>query len=280
MGAVLNGYFYILDQCGLYNSQRINLCTLSHWEEVCDQNRQCNIGRVISSKTHLYSISNDGNMVFDPRTEYRTPCPQMIEPRSGFATVVVEQKIYVIGGYQSGKVVTWVETYDINTKMWSKAPDLPIGLYSAVASVIETRWIILIGGEVSALEWFPHCQGWISSKVELTAHRFLRGCFVFRESQLFVVGRPVKSTPKLSPIFSLHVANFVPNWYLIGHFVLLRHLVDQKRAHFLKKRKRKHPSHNIDPLSKNQIDDIINVTITVQKLVENLDIDTFRIVLS
>ena len=138
------------------------LCLFTHfdwkdaeWEDVTPSSKKVNSrnAAVVSDGKYLYFINsnkwNNGYTYrYDPETGEVNDLPNLPTPRIDFATAIVGNLIYVIGGYQS----SLVEVFNIFTKTWSKAPPIctesessRIGLQHAAATVIND-WIIVCGG--------------------------------------------------------------------------------------------------------------------------------------
>lgn len=73
----------------------------------------------------------------------KTPLPS---PRSYFAIALVNDEIYVIGGYSQGLKVDTVEEYDITSESWSTKTPMPGGVRSGIAAGVVGGIIYVIGG--------------------------------------------------------------------------------------------------------------------------------------
>ena len=70
--------------------------------------------------------------------------------RHGLVTSVLDERIYVIGGYKPGAAGfrgrTTVDVFDPATNTWTAAPDMPTGRYGPRASVVDGMIYVLGGG--------------------------------------------------------------------------------------------------------------------------------------
>ncbi len=109
----------------------------------------------------LYSIGGDNsvnwqaiNNVFDIKNnkwELKTP---MSTNRSGLTSVVINNKIYVIGGF-NGNTNEWLqklEVYDTSNDTWKFKTSMPTRRSSLGATVINEK-IYVVGGSLARDEW-------------------------------------------------------------------------------------------------------------------------------
>lgn len=88
--------------------------------------------------------------VFSPRTGGWTELPPLPTPRGAPAAAAIGQKIYVAGGvdsYRSGEPqpVGTLEIYDIATRRWARAPDMPTPRHHAGAAAVGGA-LYVVGG--------------------------------------------------------------------------------------------------------------------------------------
>jgi N-acetylneuraminic acid mutarotase len=99
--------------------------------------------------------SND-NFVYDPAADSWTTAAPISADISSYASAVVDNKIYVIGGYDIANLVKYNSTqiYDIETDTWGFGTSLPAALYDAAAGattgVLASKRIYVLGGTSSA----------------------------------------------------------------------------------------------------------------------------------
>ncbi|MBY0497811.1 MAG: Ig-like domain-containing protein [Cyanobacteria bacterium] len=85
---------------------------------------------------------------FDQAWTARRP---MTIPREGLASVVLNGKIYAIGGHTTGGgTVDSVEFYDPSTNAWSDAAPMPAGGRANMAAAVIGSTIYVVGGDPSA----------------------------------------------------------------------------------------------------------------------------------
>lgn len=105
----------------------------------------------------IYVIGNSSNYVYDPATDKWTAKTPMPTPRSDFALVACQNKIYVIGGnngsdlernFQSSYSVN--EMYDPITDTWSTKASMPTNRSQMNAETVNGR-IYVMGGRSGGL---------------------------------------------------------------------------------------------------------------------------------
>jgi len=94
-------------------------------------------------------ISLSSAEVYDPGTDVWTALPSMLGARWGMGTAVVDEKIYVMGGYDSINTVSLVEVYDPDSNTWTAATSMPIAK-SWFGTAIAGGKIYVIGGRGDA----------------------------------------------------------------------------------------------------------------------------------
>jgi N-acetylneuraminic acid mutarotase len=107
---------------------------------------------VVDGKIYVISGWDDGSRLsiveeYDPATDTWTRKADMPTRRWMLATVAVEGKIYVIGGYSPSAWVglKTVEMYDPETDTWTRKADMPLGVGLLNARVVNGK-IYAIGG--------------------------------------------------------------------------------------------------------------------------------------
>lgn len=71
----------------------------------------------------------------------------LLVPRSEQAVAELDGKIYVIGGYPSGRIPSdVVQVYDVASGRWDYAPELPLPMHHTMAAGVNGR-LYVIGGE-------------------------------------------------------------------------------------------------------------------------------------
>lgn len=293
-GTILQNNLYIVKKSKESYVERLNLSlSLSYggsWEKIESSN--CwSWDTVLSDENKLFVISSDhSNKIYDPRTNHWNTFPQMKIPRDYYSSAIVNNEIYVIGGVDNlVKCFSLVEVYNISSQSWTRAPDLPSDLGGSAAVVHRNRWIIVTGGCDSNNNHSSQCylfdtqtQQWMESCTRLTAPRLLHGCVLLEGFKLVLVGGLPENdysidgglqekSPCRSYMESIDIAYLLPNWYIIDHLVLLRHLIDKGRAYTIPLQ---------DPVEENGKENSYFTNFIIQKLMKDLDLDMFRAVLS
>ncbi len=105
------------------------------------------------------------NEQYDPAADKWVFKASMPTPRASFATAVVDNKIYCIGGTTGTKDGIYaasgvVEVYDTATDTWATKSDMPTPRVGVTASVVDGK-IYLIGGNSNATEAYdPATDTW------------------------------------------------------------------------------------------------------------------------
>lgn len=268
---ILNGYLYIRSMNEIY---RMCLSSRSEWEHLAHDDQSFGFN-IISNGKYIFIIYMHGGMVrYDPEDNEFMQLAQIPTTRLDHVSVLLENKIYIIGGRTHGGQThcSTVEVFDIDTQAWSEAPPLPKEIAQASATVFK-KWIIINGGLTTHTGsgyndetfMFDTCaQKWIQSDQMLSPPRRLHRCVIVG-SQLISIGG-VDEWSEYCPMEAIHIKYLIPNWKweIIKDFVLLRQLVDAGRAH---------PIIIISDESK-KIDQVM------QKMITETVLDVFRTVLS
>jgi len=103
--------------------------------------------------------NSDKNYVYDPANDSWTTKAPIPTGVGGYASAVVDNKIYVIGGrsimYYSGTdlIYNLTQIYDPETDTWSYGASIPVPVYGAGAgattSVLAPKRIYVLGGDTS-----------------------------------------------------------------------------------------------------------------------------------
>lgn len=116
---------------------------------------------------------------------------ELTEPRHGLGVVVIENDIYILGGYGNG-YCQWIEKYDNETQQWDMIGQIPEGIYNP-AIVASDNKIYIIGGyhkEKGAMNsvyiYNPIDNTWQEGQQMLTPRSHMIG--VYYEDMIYVVG--------------------------------------------------------------------------------------------
>lgn len=146
--------------------------------EPIPENRRRGAAGLVSYKDKLYLVCGivdghyDGNVSwfdeFDPKTKTWKQLPDAPRPRDHFQAVVVDNKLYVMGGRTSSAkteqvfqlVVPEVDVYDFKTGTWSTLPpelNLPT-LRAGCTAVVLDKSIVVMGGESPQVRAHSQCE--------------------------------------------------------------------------------------------------------------------------
>jgi N-acetylneuraminic acid mutarotase len=151
--------------------------------------------------TKLVTYSSSSlNEVYDPVTDSwseKSPIPYAVD---SYASAVVDNKIYVIGGRIGGDVVGFVQVYDPQTDEWSQAASVPVPVEAAAAGVMtisNVKAVCIVGGSTT----FAGCDATNLNQI------------YFPENNTWTTGSPMTTS-----ITSLSVAVADDKLYAIGGF--------------------------------------------------------------
>ncbi len=99
---------------------------------------------------------------YDPATKKWTKKANIPTPGDGFATAVVDGKIYVIGGHTGGNniILSTVQIYDPATNKWTRGANMPTARWGCAACAINGK-IYVTGGSLT------HASGNVIATVEV-----------------------------------------------------------------------------------------------------------------
>ena len=121
------------------------------WDRLPDMPEGRMAHQMVAANGKLYVIGGRGQsskvLIYD-RTSGWTEGAPMPTPRDHLAAVLVQNKIYAIGGRHSG-LLRNVDIYDIATDTWSQGPSLPRAMSAMAAGLLGDGRIHVVGGEDS-----------------------------------------------------------------------------------------------------------------------------------
>ena len=278
-GVILKFYFYVYHYDGtLY---RMDLSTRSKWEVNHSLiEMRSSIDEIVSDKDHLYFLHEQGGVTsYDPETNAVISLPSSPIPRFLFSSAVVGTRIYLIGGFYSEvielKKYTGVDVFDVSNKSWSKGPPIPKALDVASVTVFR-HWIVITGG-TSDLDLNKETfvfdtinSRWSKSNVELCEKFNFYRCLLVRSQIVSFGGWNEKN--EYSPLRAIPIKYLLPSWDDIKHVILLRHLIDNSRAHIIITKENFKTSCNENTNS--------NKDKVIQNLFTNISLDLFRNIIS
>lgn len=286
-GVITNGHFYVVCNGGLMF--RLDLSMRSKWEQV---------HRLLSFKIEyvyetlvqdhlIYILGDDGrrgsgitnkNMVYNTKTNGCATISPMPEYCYDFASAMVGDDIYVIGGKRRTGFSSSVFIFNTISEVWRKAPSLPKKLHSADAAVVGQRWIIVTGGKHGNYDsWCSqtyifdiHQQRWICNKLGTSEPRLCHGSCSIGRSHVVSVGGQSGGKRRKCSIDIIDRELLIPNWEPLGSLILLRNLFTKGRVC---------PNHLHQSCArKNRV--VAGCDRTVQKVITDLNDDIFREILS
>jgi len=112
---------------------------------------------------------------YDPATNLWVTKASMSTARSGLAAVVLNNKIYAIGGYNSGGFLATNEEYDPVSNSWTAKASMPTARYDLMGAAANGRVYALGGHNGSDLavneEYNPATNTWVTRTALPTARR-------------------------------------------------------------------------------------------------------------
>lgn len=296
-GVVFDDFFYVANP--RERMHRISLSRRKNWEPI-GKERELILGSMVTDGNHIYFISLIDLTIeirrYDPSKDKVTSMRNYFFIHSGFATAVIDRKIYIIGG------IAGVNVFDIVTRTWGHAPPLPKQLSFANAVAFD-KWIVVTGGKTVVRGYYvqendkafifdTHTQRWTTNNVVSTPCR-LGNCCVRVGSQIISVGGWNKEF-KYCPIEAIQIKYLLPDWSweTIKPYVMLRALVDENRAApstQVAKKKHAFVAFNIlwrivfgkkRPTQTITTDEKLKQNILIQKSFTDLPLDVFRNIIS
>jgi non-specific serine/threonine protein kinase len=80
-------------------------------------------------------------------------------PRQEVAVLAARGRVWVFGGFESGRIVANVRVYDPARDQWEEGPSLPLALHhTAVAAVGEDLYVL---GGMTGLDFRPFAESWV-----------------------------------------------------------------------------------------------------------------------
>lgn len=128
---------------------------------------------------------------YNPKTKKWTLMKPMYSPRYSFQAEVVNNKIYVIGGFNNSQYLSSVEEYDPLTNVWKLKSSMPTPRLEFKTEVVNGK-IYAMGGKnldgyVSSLEAYdPETDTWSTLAPMPTARDYLQTKSI--DNKIFVVG--------------------------------------------------------------------------------------------
>jgi N-acetylneuraminic acid mutarotase len=107
----------------------------------------------------LYIINpSSSNDVYDPATDSWSKMAPIPTPVMGYASTVLDNKIYIIGGGNTGgpeyEPLSQVQIFDPKTNQWTNGTNIPTGVVSAKAcsttGLMAPKRIYVIGGTITS----------------------------------------------------------------------------------------------------------------------------------
>ena len=233
-GLVLNSYFYVGDGCRMY---RLRLFLSSkrqmEWELVFDEKKLSMDAMVTDGHEIFFMEDFNWTFRYHPSTHKLFPIRiQKLDShllRFTFATVVVRNKIYILGESMN------MDVFDIATQSWSQAPPLPEPVSHMAATTVD-KWIVVTGGliyeyKTSLIFLFDTVtQQWTINDVTPLERYHHHRC-VKVGSQIISVGGS-DGYQRFSPMEATSISCLIPDWKWerIKPYFMLRKLVAENRA--------------------------------------------------
>ena len=263
-GAVVNGYFYVDTMEKIY---RISLSTRSKWELVYFHKIQRLVRHsVVSEEKDLLLFNEHGLLIlYDTKVNECVHMPQMATRRYAYAFAVVDENIFMIGGFggHHQRYLSSVEVFNIPTRSWSTTSPLPKPLRSSNTTVVG-EYIVVTGGQLEDNSR-NHDTFIFDTLTRMWAQKDNKTTFSSRsghhcvsiKSQIFFIGGKDDIANTYYSLETVNRKDLICNWEIMKHFILLRKLVDERRAVA-----------------------IVQDDIVLQKLMLDLNLDMFRQIIS
>jgi len=247
IGVILQNYFYIF--CGVAQPYTVYRLDLTHkrkqWEKVGIL--QANVKQAQAIGVDKILLSNySKSYIYDPLECELTDTPMQ---NSGFHDMrtIVQNDIYFLGGFDKResnqmKISDKIDIYNISSHSWRTGPKIPIPLVAAGMTVYRDRWIILIGGNVPDENVIEECfvydtlfQEWNKSQMGLPSPRSNHRCCIVNQDLLIIGGHELEldSSTAQGTIPFINISYILPRWCMVGHWVILRKLLENGRADFI-----------------------------------------------
>lgn len=282
-GVVVNDYFYVAVWDSLF---RMCLLERQEWEVVTTRGIFWNLENMLTDGTSIFLMRGyEGITIFDPsncKFSRATRNPYASRQRS--FNVLIDKKIYIIGGEMISRPTATTFIFDVAKNSWSEGPPLPIPICSDFDAVALNRSILLTGmhGQSNDVRnknfvYDIHTKKWTQFNTSLSSsprrnHRCVKvGC------QIFTVGGE-DEYDRLCPLTTIEIPD--RGWIMLKSYLLLRKLVDDKRAtsaNVTKKRKHADSDSKVDPETKTNAN--TNRAAVIEKLFTHIPLDVFRYVL-
>ena len=142
-------------------------------------------------------------MIYDPvENAYDTMAP-MITPRRTADAVVIDDKIYVIGGLNGTTHVNNNECYNSITNAWEAKTELPTGKSGLICEVVDGK-IYCIGGNTGAVSKLNDCYDpventWTTMVEMTTARRGLTSSVVY--GKIYCIGGYTTANAKVNECY-------------------------------------------------------------------------------
>jgi N-acetylneuraminic acid mutarotase len=150
-GGVTNGNFTLFDVLEIYDSASNSWSTgappprgLASAAGAAINGKFYVVGGAYRDSSFNYIISN-ALYIYDPATNSWSTAAPMTTGREGPSAVVVNGKLYVLGGNSDDGELSTVEIYDPASDSWATGPSLPAQMYGGAAGVIGSK-IYVTGG--------------------------------------------------------------------------------------------------------------------------------------
>lgn len=287
-GIVLNEYFYLFyskdddDEDGGDESEvyRLSLSTHTKWEKLNPmKNRNIYYSDMVSDVKHLYllTVQYDTLQARYARMDRYDPMLEKFTNISGFAsferadaTAVVGNQIFFFGERSDSLAIftsSTVRVFDTSLQSFRTVPQLPTPL-DDIKTLSFGRWIIAIGN-------MPTLSDQVVFVFDTTKQQWskIENALPIHTEGFLVIGCHIVWIGSTGAIESVHIKHLIPSWRwdVIKDFILLRKLINDGRAHILRRSKRVRNGIDRDTTKAKQV---------MEKLLTDTSLDIFRNVLT
>ena len=145
---IINGIIYVLSGYKIY----CYTISSNSWTTLSDRVDHLSSGSACAINKDIY-ITRGGtgkHRSYNITTETITTHADMSNPAYGFPSIVVNNKIYCIGGNLDSYYTKQNECYDVSTNTWTTKTMMPSDKYDHVAEVVNNKIYVITGGNINS----------------------------------------------------------------------------------------------------------------------------------
>ena len=187
---IINGVIYVLYGYEIY----CYTISSNSWTILSDRVDNLSSGSACAINKDIY-ITQGGegkHRSYNITTETITTHADMVNPAYGFPSIVVNNKIYCIGGNLASYYTKQNECYDVSTNTWTTKTVMPSDKFDHVAEVVNNKIYVITGGNINSscqttnYCYDPSTDTW-TTKTDIPQGKHLAGSVV-SNGWIYVVG--------------------------------------------------------------------------------------------